>query len=102
MASLSVPRCPSQSPSADGSERLGAMYNLVCSVTGIAGVAVNYTWSDPGITGNRHDRRVLLLRPLTLDVAGQYTCNTTVNSLYLATRMLQISFSLLGFQECSQ
>ena len=69
--------------SAVGSEILGAMYNLVCGVTGITGVTVSYTWSGPGITGKGRDHQQLFLSPVTLDAAGHYTCTATVNSLYL-------------------
>ena len=71
--------------SAVGSERLGGNYSLSCDVTGITGVAVNYTWSGPGITGKGYDHQLLSLSPVTLAVAGQYTCTATVDSLHLTT-----------------
>ena len=76
-----------------GSERLGEMYDLSCDVTGITGDAVNYTWFGPGITGKEHDHQLLSLSPVTLDTAGHYTCNTTVNSLHLATRHKNVTIA---------
>ena len=68
-----------------GFERLGENYSLSCDVTGITGVAVSYTWSGPGMTGNGHDHQLLFLSPLTLAAAGRYTCTATVDSLHLTT-----------------